>query len=596
MLKKLLLASILFAFAGCVSKGPVQTSNDANKAAAKAPSAPVQPAAIPLSQDPGFINQVFYPQAKPVGRWLAGTEAPAEKEYLAYYQYNPETKEQKVDVFAPAQWRAMSAGQRFQLFDQMYFANTRAKSHSGIEHQACFTGDPERLLTQFFSNINLANKIDRVSNLAPSISTDRLMIGMQYKTSKQSRHFRLIACRGSGKGTFFSTELLQQKIAEIEQQAQAPEAAAPPALPPMQKLVPAQTVGEANEGFRINDKADFPTVFTLKRDYQKAPVSDTPWRKTDLDLSREDDALKFALMLQKYAYEGMANQDPSNIDGNFIAKNNKKRYWCHMPWLNQGANGREAIHGLTQERDLAPSKDIWPNPPKGGDWGVGYFNGTACQAIGKVFANSRTPEWTAGTFDDGSVIFKILFSTADFDSIHNAYAWHANVNQPGQAQRSVQTVRHIQMDIGVKDNRLRGLATDAHGPVGSGWLMLTYYYDALYDSPLAKDKDLPNLPEGLRHMRPMGIATGFTSKETIIFAGSHTNQVDPGMLNGPADNPKSSCMGCHGTAGTSVNMVPGIISTDQWREVMNGALDFGQQFALAKRNFETRPQAAAASK
>lgn len=522
------------------------------------------------------------------GRSIAGDTS--EKEYLAYYQYNPKTQEEKVEVFSPELWRGLSAGARYQRFDEMYYANTRAKSNRGLAHVACFTGDSKRLAASFFSpDVVLANRIANVSNLTETFSEDGLMIGLQYTTKKQNRHFRLTACRGSGKGEFFSTELLDEKIKEVEQ-ASGPESGRKPnATADDTPANPAHSdsFADSSEGFRVHDLATAKPVFVLRRDYDRAPIADVPWRRADLDLSNPEDAHRFAVMLQIYAYQGMANQDPSNPDNNFIAQNNKQRYWCHMPWLNQGANGREAVHGLTQERNLAPSS-MWPHPPKAGDWGVAFFNGTACRAIGKVFANAKNPDWTAVNLDDGSVVYKILFTTGDFPEIHNAFTWNAHVNLPFQNARSMQPVRHIQMDIGVKDSQLRGLATDAHGLDASGWLMLTYYYDENYPGDPELLKAIPNLPEGLKHMRPMGIASGFTPKESIIFAGSKTNQ-SAGMLNGPADNPKSSCMGCHGTAGTSAGMVPGVMSTEQWRGLLAHALDFGQQFALAKRNFETKP-------
>ena len=41
-------------------------------------------------------------------------------------------------------------------------------------------------------------------------------------------------------------------------------------------------------------------------------------------------------------------------------------------------------------------------------------------------------------------------------------------------------------------------------------------------------------------------------------------------------------------------MAPGVKSTEQWRELKREhkttMLDFGMQFALAKKNFETRPR------
>ena len=233
---------------------------------------------------------------------------------------------------------------------------------------------------------------------------------------------------------------------------------------------------------------------------------------------------------------------------------------------------------------------------------MGFFNATACRAIQNVFFDTRTtpaklrpePRWDLATLDDGAVIFKLLFTTADFDALQGALTWKAHVSEPHDTTRALREVRHMQMDIAVKDRRLQGLFQDDDGVVvADGWVMLTYYYDVGYTTPL----QMP-LPEGLRHLRPMGIQSGFGDSgrgESIIFAGAETNQ-DPGvrMLNGPADNPKSSCLGCHATAGIPGNvipMAPGVMSTKRWRELKREhkatMLDFGQQFALAKRNFET---------
>lgn len=94
-------------------------------------------------------------------------------------------------------------------------------------------------------------------------------------------------------------------------------------------------------------------------------------------------------------------------------------------------------------------------------------------------------------------------------------------------------------------------------------------------------------------MRPMGVQTGFDSPEkgeSIIFPGAYANG-SGGRLNGPADNPKTSCLGCHGAAGTGAKMIPGFLSMRMFEPYKgNTVLDFNQQFALAKENFETDMQ------
>ena len=84
----------------------------------------------------------------------------------------------------------------------------------------------------------------------------------------------------------------------------------------------------------------------------------------------------------------------------------------------------------------------------------------------------------------------------------------------------------------------------------------------------------------------MGVQYGFGERDGIIFHGVQTNGVG-GRLNGPADNPKGSCLGCHGTSGLDGKaMVPGFLSNKEWLPKTKH-LDFSQQFALGKRNFET---------
>ena len=47
-------------------------------------------------------------------------------------------------------------------------------------------------------------------------------------------------------------------------------------------------------------------------------------------------------------------------------------------------------------------------------------------------------------------------------------------------------------------------------------------------------------------------------------------------MNGPADNPKGSCLSCHGAAGTTSKMVPGVKDFNQYLNIKNSGLDFSQ--------------------
>ena len=107
---------------------------------------------------------------------------------------------------------------------------------------------------------------------------------------------------------------------------------------------------------------------------------------------------------------------------------------------------------------------------------------------------------------------------------------------------------------------------------------------------------IPKKFEGLLRMRPIGIQTGFDPTTSMIFTGSKTNSKEnefyprenDRLLNGPADNFKGSCLGCHGGAGTKVPFIPGVKDFTHYQEIRKDGLDFSMQLGLAKRNFETR--------
>lgn len=373
-------------------------------------------------------------------------------------------------------------------------------------------------------------------------------------------------------------------------------------LPSVKRQV-AGTQGGNAAGFLIDDRVlNHPTTlptFKLRADFETATKdsADRPWQ--GMNLKDEKERIRFALMLQKYFYEGMANQNLKNPDMNFIAAENKKRYWCHMPWMQPGISGREAVHGLTKELDLSPSK-MYPGATPGSDWGVAYLNAPGCRTIQKVFGsvtNPRSePDFSNIEFEQGTVIVKILFTTANFPQIKDAFVWKANASDPGSPDRSLKDLRHIQMDITIKDSSLQG----ANALLGYN-VMTGYYYDPDYSydkdiKPVIGEENIlssiPGLPAAFFKMRPMGVQTGYDRPETgdtVIFPGAIANG-SGGRMNGPADNPRTSCLGCHGAAGTGAKMVPGFLSLKMFADYQNApGLDFNQQLAVARDYYETTP-------
>ena len=536
---------------------------------------------------PGYLTKMYAPESaapnEQLSRYVAAIDPTDDVETIAYSTYRPQNKTDDVKFVNQQLWASWTDGGRADLLKKMFYANSRVTSRTGYRHVACFTGRASKALKSFF---NSGYALGGVTKVVGSYSADDNMIGLGYTDQYGSHSFRMASCKNGGKGELIK-DYSQVSASRLPQSVDDDSATV-------------TDVGvDAQQGFVINDKdKENANVvnFQLRADYQNASGSEAPWLDAGLDVSKADDQYKFALLLQKYVYENMGNQDLSNADNNFIAQKNSSRYWCHMPWLNQGSNGRESAHGMTQERNLQPN-NMWADAPLGGDWGIGMFNATGCQGIAQVFGTSASPkaapDWTKAKFNDGAVVFKILFTTAtEYAPLAGAVKpmmWNAHVSEANTSSRKTRPVAHIQMDIGIKDSRLKGLAMSQGQLMTDGWIMLTYYFDAAYNSELTAAPYGMKLVEGLKHMRPMGLAMGYTGKETVIFPGAKTNQ-NAGLLNGPADNAKSNCIGCHASAGTHVSMAPGVKTAEQWYSVkaQGGTLDFGQQFALAKKNYETR--------
>ncbi|WP_413290109.1 hypothetical protein [Bdellovibrio sp. HCB337] len=516
---------------------------------------------------------------------------------LIYVTYGKDGKANREEITA-ARWLGQnggfSAGGREDYLLKMYYSNTRNTSLKGLRHASCFHGDAKTIAKNFFEKGPAETEVRNLASRWPEVkpSTDGRMLGLSLDHNSKGRlTFRIAHCE-SGKSSISDTVISNWAEGKPSKKISGMKTAK-------------RTVANSpqDDGFNIFDDTPFSEdlpLFKLRADYNRNPQRPDPKPWAGLDLKDQRQALKFTLLVQKYFYENMANQNPNKRDFNFIAQNNKQRYWCHMPWMHVGAAGREAIHGMTKERDLVPSKRIptYQNATPGSNWGVAYFNGEGCDAIGEVFGSQGNhrpePDFTKSTFRDGTVITKMLFTTARFSEIEHAYKWRATVSDVGSTERSVQDVRHIQMDIAVKDLSLKG--TD---PTLGHWIMAGFYYDPNYDfekelkavlgeeNPL---KSIPNLPKELLKMRPIGVQTGFDSpekNESLIFPGAYANG-SGGRLNGPADNPKTSCLGCHAAAGTGASMIPGFLSARMWEPFLGKpALDFNQQFALAKENYET---------
>lgn len=552
---------------------------------------------------------------------------------------------------------------RRQWMEQFYFANTRSTSNSGKKHLACFTGNIDRI-AQFLANNGEETHIDGVEKMLITVSADKKMAGIEYQVKfphekeTRYRHFRIPHCTQGSKAPLISVENIQLASGDLKkitrsiaslQNAKNPDQEKSTRLPnaindsrSASKAFPGE--GIQPDGFTQFDKVDAKILtrfrtknkrnlpqFSIRANYQeiRPNAQSYPWRGVVKNITQPGEGEKLARIILDYFLDSLV-QDGKNPDNNLIAQNSPqgKSQWCHMPWLNVGESGREAIHGLTKERDMEATP-IYPETQLdnfksigGSDWGIGYYNDVACQRLGEIFGsydgkniptkepNFKHPEslvTESGVlrnklFPDGTVSVKVLFTTASLAALKNSYVITANTTLPKETQRSLRPMRLVQIDVAVKDSQIEGTSKDA-----DHWIMTTFYFDenTLKNSYFANSalKSDPRFVKtslsAFLKMRPIGIQYGFDPTTTRIFDGSVTNTStnayyvgnNPNLLNGPADNPTASCLSCHGAAGSSIRIVPGIKDFEHYKKLKNkGTLDFSMQLAFAKRNFETRPQ------
>jgi hypothetical protein len=278
-------------------------------------------------------------------------------------------------------------------------------------------------------------------------------------------------------------------------------------------------------------------VFKLRQDYPATrPAAETkPWKAFDF----KTQPLQYAKSVLSYCLEG-------NIEADWQLEKNQVRNWYHVPWLHTTANGREFVRGLTLERSSRP-KELAPTQTSTfSNWAVGMYNPAGGYVIGQVWKDPNSPAPGKAKFPDGAAACKLLFTTATVEQVpylKKSVEWQANVSLAGSTTRAVRMVRLLQVDIAVRDTRANST---------TGWVFGTFVYDG--DAPGATPWD---------RLVPVGLMWGNDPSVTVPAATSTTHlqqtfinsQVGPpqhlgraGRLNGPVDNPKSSCLSCHSTA------------------------------------------------
>jgi hypothetical protein len=326
-------------------------------------------------------------------------------------------------------------------------------------------------------------------------------------------------------------------------------------------------------------------VFQLSQDFPRTPppAETLPWAKINFRTNPK----AYAMAVRDYIFEGNVNPDDPNAP--WVVQNNPVRKWYHAPWMHAGNNGREFIHGLTRELASLPGQ-IWKNPPQNQrvqNWAVGFYNAPGGYALGQVWCDPNNPNVTdVVKFPEGTVSGKLLFtggSTTQVPFVADSVTWTANINTvptSPTSPRAPQTVRLLQIDIAVRDRRA----------TATGWVFGTFIFDP--------DVESANPWE---HMQPVGLQWGndptvtptngkpirqswLNPDPTVVRPNLMQHYGWADRLNGPVDNPVSSCMSCHATAGwPAVALTPQANMTDKQKLFWFRNVDSGVAFCQGQK-------------
>lgn len=310
-------------------------------------------------------------------------------------------------------------------------------------------------------------------------------------------------------------------------------------------------------GHMLGDAEYGGRVFRLKQDYPpRLPAVEQPVRDI-LSIDFRADWRAYITAVRDYIFAG--NIEHPGYAGDFFLEDNPERAWYHMPWQHWGSHGREGFHGLTKEGPLAA---YVLGPEQRTPWqtyAVGFYNELGGHTIGQVWKNPVRPDigyMRDHGFPVGTVVGKILFTTAtvaEVPYLQNPIEWTAFITPTFDADtgRRPETVRLIQMDIMVRDGRARDTG---------GWVFGTFIYNGAAENEnrwhnlvpvgLMWGND-PTVRDTIVNERPVRTIVNPNLRETVINTGPDLPPTHLGWgmrLNGPVDNPASSCMSCHSTA------------------------------------------------
>jgi hypothetical protein len=320
-------------------------------------------------------------------------------------------------------------------------------------------------------------------------------------------------------------------------------------------------------------------TFTLSQSYPDSfdVNAAKPWLAIDFKKDYEG----YMKAVLDYCLEG-------NLEVDFKVQNNNVRKWYSTPWMDDDGKrpndsdpkkrqnpGREYWHGLTREIDLNPGTLGVGQKTSFQTYAIAFYNEPGGYTIGKVWKDANNPDITQSDFPDGTVVFKLLFTEADtteVPSLANSKKWTANIFTPSKAydKRTDTDVRLLQLDVAVKDKRADTFV-EGEGQ-GIGWVFGTFVYDYTKSGKNWVDKLVPlgimwgDDPDVLSNLNKNSqfnpdlkqsiINKSYVGADGTVNKHYTTHLGMAGRMNGPVDNPISSCVSCHAHAALTLEGEP----------------------------------------
>jgi len=168
---------------------------------------------------------------------------------------------------------------------------------------------------------------------------------------------------------------------------------------------------------------------------------------------------------------------------------------------------------------------------------VSVYNEPGAFYIGQIWTemlrrNPNPKNFPPDGLPERTVAVKLLFTQAEPDYLRNSIAWQADIYR---GKMPPQTMRLLQIDVSVRDD-----------VSPTGWVFGTFIYhdDA---PPIFYPVELPPERQGWLRVVPLGLMFRNETSQSFLNSKPPVPQHFgcQARLNGPVDNPKSSCLACH---------------------------------------------------